>query len=119
VVGDPVRFLLDVQWLEDGHGASLETNQLSTFVGQQVTYSFDLGQTDVAQAIHIGLKPLRVYNDIVQIEMEIAGKLPEGDGMKLISRTEQWLSSRGQVSTVDVVAGDPPKGFRFVVTAQF
>ena len=39
--------------------------------------------------------------------------------MILVSRQEQWLSTKGTTSTLSLASGEPPTGFRFVVTPRF
>ena len=120
VVGPPVQFLLEIQWLENGSSTSLETNQLHTFVGQSVSYSFRLGLPGEAESGSLRLLPVELVGDTLRVEVEMSGTLPNGEGgVAIISRTEQWLSSSGATSSLDLKTGDPPRGFRFRVTSRF
>jgi hypothetical protein len=119
VVGAPVRFLLEVQRVEQGRTISLETNQLQAFEGQAVSYSFRLGDNPDAEAARVSLRPLRVSGSIVEIEVETDGKLPDGDRLLVIGRRERLVASRGTISTLAFESGDPPTGYRFLVTADF
>jgi len=119
VVGAPVRFLLEVQRVERGRTVSLETNRLQAFEGQSVSYSFRLGDSPGAEAARVSLRPLRVSGSIVEIEVETDGKLPDGEGLLVIGRRERWVASRGTTSTLAFESGDPPSGYRILVTADF
>ncbi len=119
-VGPPIQFLLEIQWFENGNSTSLETNQLNTFVGQPVSYSFRLGQPGEVQSGSVRLLPAQLVGDTLRIEVDISGTLPDAEGsMALISRTEEWLSTSGATSSLDLEAGEPPRGFRFRVTPRF
>lgn len=117
--GAPVVFHVDVQWLQEGRSESLETNRLSTFVGEEVSYSFRLGEMDVAEALELRLTPIAVFDDVVQLRAEVSGSVPREGAPEVLSRTESWLLSRGESSTLDVTSGEPKTGFRFVVTPRF
>ncbi len=120
LVGAPVEFLLEILWIEGGDEVSLETNQMHTFVGQPVTYSFELGPVDKAETARVRLMPAQLVGDTLRIQVEMSGTLPDGQGgVGLISRSEEWLSTYGRTSSLDLAAGDPPKGFRFRVTSRF
>jgi hypothetical protein len=119
VVGAPVRFMLEIQRVEQGRTISLETNTLQAFEGQAVSYSFRLGSTPEADAARVSLRPLRVSGAIVEIEVETEGKLPSEDGLLVVGRRERWIASRGTTSTLAFESGEPPTGYRFLVTADF
>jgi hypothetical protein len=118
-VGAAVVFHLEVRRLEATGEVELETNRLSTFVGEPVTYSFRLGDTVEAESLRVELTPLGLYGDLIQVEIDVDGKLRDGTGVRLVNRHERWLGSRGESTSVDVSAGDPPTGFRFVVAPEF
>jgi hypothetical protein len=118
-VGDPILLLLEIQRVESGRSISLETDRLSTFVGQPVSYSFRMGDQADAESVLVQFKPLRLLGEIAEIQVELSGKLPSPDGLQVISRTEQWIASRGAQSTLSFESGEPPTGYRFLVTAQF
>jgi hypothetical protein len=120
VVGTPVQFQLDIEWVEQGSAVTLETNHLSTFVGQSVSYSFRLGEIGEAESASVRLLPARILGDTVRIEVDVTGTLPDPEGgVVMVSRQEQWLSTRGTTSTLSLASGEPPTGFRFVVTPRF
>ncbi len=99
---------------------TLEKDQLQTFVGQPVTYSFRLGQPGEAESGSVRLLPAQLVGDTLRIEVEMSGTLPDGEGsVAVISRTEQWLSSSGATSSLALETGEPPRGFRFRVTPRF
>jgi len=117
VPGDPVRMLVEIQRVDAGRTISLETNLLQTFVGESVSYSFRLG--DNADAGEIRLLPLRLTGDVAEIDVELHGALPRGDATTVVSRREHWVTSRGATSTLALEDGDPPTGYRFLVTPRF
>lgn len=119
VAGSPILFLLEIQRVEKGRTISLETNELRTLEGQSVSYSFRLGSGPDADAARVSLKPLRVREGIVEIEVETDGRLPDGDGLVILGRRERWVASRGATSTLEFVSGEPPSGYRFLVTPVF
>ena len=118
-VGAPVRFLLEVQSVQQGKVISLETNELQAFEEQAVSYSFRFGDSPDSEAVRVSLKPLRVNGSIVEIEVETDGKLPSESGLVVIGRRERWVASRGSTSTLAFESGDPPSGYRFLVTPIF
>lgn len=120
VVGTPVQFQLDIEWVEQGSAVTLETNYLSTFVGQSVSYSFRLGEVGEAESASVRLLPVRILGDTVRIEVDVTGTLPDPErGIVMVSRQEQWLSTKSTTSTLSLASGEPPTGFRFVVTPRF
>jgi hypothetical protein len=120
VVGAPVQFRVDVEWIEQGRAVTLETNRLNTFVGQSVGYSFRLGEIGEAEAASVRLLPVRLLGDTLRIEVELSGMLPDPErGLVAVSRREQWLSTQGTTSELSLADGDPPTGFRFLVTPLF
>jgi hypothetical protein len=118
-VGKPVRFLLEIQRVERGKVVSLETDRLQAFEGHDVSYSFRLGSDPDAEAARLRLRPLRVGDEIVEIEIETDGRLPGPDGLLVIGRRERWVASRGTTSTLAFESGEPPTGYRFLVTPEF
>jgi hypothetical protein len=118
-VGAAVVFHLGVQGVQDGTTFPLESNRLSTFVGEPVSYSFQLGEAADGESLRVQLTPLGVHGDVIQVEIVVDGKLRDGPGLRLLSRREQWLGSRGESTHLDVVTGEPPAGFRFVVAPEF
>ncbi len=119
VVGAPVTFRIDIEWVEEGSSQTLETNHLNTFVGQSVGYSFSLGAIGEAESLSIRLLPLRLMGNTVQLEVDVSGTLPGSGGeIEMVSRQEQWLSTRDTTNILDLASGEPPTGFRFVVTPR-
>ena len=46
--------------------------------------------------------------------------LPDTEqGVMLMSRKEQWLATRGATSSLTLETGEPPRGYRFLVTPYF
>jgi hypothetical protein len=120
VIGKPVAFTVEIEWVKEGRGTLLETNLLQTFVGQSVGYSFRLGAPGMAQAASLRLLPLQLVGDTMRVEVDLSGTVTDEDGdVTVISRKEQWLSTRGTTSTLSLADGEPPTGFRFLVTPRF
>jgi len=120
VIGAPVQFQLDVEWLERGDAQTLETNLLHTFLGQEVGYAFRLGEVGEAESADVRLRPSRLLGDTLRIDVEITATLPDPDGgVALVSRKETWLSTNGVASSLSLAEGEPPTGFRFRVTPRF
>ena len=120
VIGAPVQFELEIQWVDQGQPVTLETNRLSSFVGQSVSYSFKLGETGEAESVNLRLMPARIFGDTMQIEVDVSGTLPDGDdAVSLVGRQEQWLATRNTTSALSLAEGEPPTGFVFLVTPRF
>ena len=120
VIGAPVSFELEIRWLERGQGVTLETNWLNTFVGQEVSYAFRLGETGQAAALSLKLLPARLIGDTLQIEVELDGTLPDEDSsLTAVARREQWLATANTTSTLSLAQGEPPTGFQFLVTTRY
>jgi hypothetical protein len=118
-IDQPVLLELEIQAVIDGRTVSLERNELRTFVGATVSYSFRLGHVGEADAVLVRLTPLRVTGDIATVRVELTGSLP-GDGTtQLVSRSEKWFCSRRVAATIPLEFGDPPNGYRFLLTADF
>jgi hypothetical protein len=110
---------LEIQRVIDGRTVSLERNELRTFVGATVSYSFRLGKVGEADSVLVRLTPLKVSGDVATVRVELTGSLPGGDTTQMVSRSEKWFCSRRVASTIPLESGDPPNGYRFLVTAHF
>lgn len=97
----------------------LETNVLHTFVGEPVEYSFRFGAGDAEQMLRVVLTPVRVDDDLADIRVQVTGKLPAVPAPLVLSRDQRLVASRGATSSLDVVSGAPPAGYRFSVTPDF
>ena len=117
--GSAVRFRVEVVRVTGGQQVSLENNYLNTLVGEPVTYSFRLGTTPEADAVSLTLTPTRLHASIAEIDVAVAGRLPLPGELAVISRTEHWLASRDATSTLAFESGEPPTGYRFLVTSRF
>jgi len=118
-VGRRVLLELEIQRVIEGRAISLERNQLNTFEGEQVSYSFKLGESGVADAMLVRLRPMGITGSLTRIEIEVSGSLPSESGTNVIDRREVWMTSRDSTSTFAVETGDPPTGYRFLVTPRF
>ena len=118
-IGAPVRFLVAVERVDGERIVLLETNELNTFVGQSVEYSFRLGQDEGLEAVRLALLPTAASGDLVTIEAEISGALPGPGGRVLVSHRERIVASKRATSRVSATTGTPPAGYRFQVTPDF
>src|SRR5262245_57421015 len=75
-VGSPVRFDIGIERVDGERVVLLETNELHTFVGQPVEYSFRQGQDAGLEAIRLTVLPVSISGDVVTIDAEISGALP-------------------------------------------
>lgn len=117
--GSAVRFRVEVVRVTAGQQVSLENNYLNTLVGEPVTYSFRLGTTPDVDAVSVTLTPTRLHASVAEIDVAVAGRLPLPGELAVISRTEHWLASRDATSKLAFESGEPPTGYRFLVTARF
>lgn len=118
-LGAPVRFLIAVERVDGERTVPLETDELHTFVGQSVEYSFRQGQDAGLEAVRLTLLPVAVSGDLLTIDAEISGALPGADGTTLVSRRERIVASRRATSRLSATAGTPPAGYQFQVTPEF
>lgn len=116
-VGEPVLLRVEIERVEGERSVALETNDLHTFVGEPVEYSFDFGGED--ERMRLVLTPLSISGSIAQVRAQVSGRLPGGAGPIVLSRDHRFAASRGATSSVEVVAGDPPAGYRFRITPEF
>ena len=117
--GRPVRLLLEVQRVAAGRARSLETNALHSLVGEPVSYAFRYGEERGEVALEVRLTPLAIVGEGIELRLALSGTLPAGETTHVVARTEEWLSGRDAASSFTVAAGEPPAGYRFVVTPQF
>jgi len=118
-VGAPVRFVIAVLRIDGERSVLLETNELHSFVGQSVEYSFRQGQDEGLEAVRLNLLPVAISGDLVTIDAEIGGALPGAGGTVLVSRSERIVASRRATSSLTAATGTPPAGYRFQVTPDF
>jgi hypothetical protein len=118
-VGAPVRFEVEIERVEGPVRTSLERNLLHTFVNRTVRYEFQSGSELTDEALALSLTPLRLIEDLVEIKINVAGRLPAQDGMTVIARDENLVVNRGATHPLTVTVGEPPRGYRFQVTPRF
>lgn len=119
-VGRALAFEVELLRLDGDREISLETNVLRTFERQSVSYRFRIGSPPRVESLEVELTPVRLRGEIVEIEVDVAGMLPDGDGGSVaVARRERWVSTRGAGSSVSIVGGDPPRGYRVLVTPRF
>lgn len=115
----PVVFFLEIERRLGDARAPVESNRLATLVGEPVEYALRGGGTGDNEVLSVVLTPVRLLGEVAEIDVEISGTLP-GDGQPLIlSRKERVLTTRRASTSLDVVTGDPPRGFRFRITPDF
>jgi len=119
IPGAVVRFHLEIERVLDGRVIPLESNDLDTFVGEPVSYSFRLGDRPESESARLTLRPLRVVGTVVEIEAELGGALASAGDLAVIGRTERILASRDATSTLALETGTPPVGYRFRITPRF
>lgn len=117
--GDPVRFKIAVEGVEGERSAVLETNEVHSFVGQSVEYSFQAGPSEGREVIRLVLLPVAITGDMITIQADVSGVLPGADGPAMLSRSEHIVATRGSTSAVVATVGTPPAGYRFQVTPDF
>jgi hypothetical protein len=117
--GAPVKFIVAVLRVDGERIVLLETNELHTFVGQSVEYSFRQGENEGLEAVRLSLLPTAVSGDLVTIEAEISGALPGSGGTALVSHRERIVASRRATSRLAATTGTPPAGYSFQVTPDF
>jgi len=118
-VGDPVVFRLDIDGVRGERTFELETNYLSTFVGEPVSYSFRRGEGDGEETVRVVLTPTSKTGELVEVLVEVSGSLPGEPSRLVLGRRETLVTSRGATSSVEVTTGDPPAGYRFRVRPEF
>ncbi len=118
-VGPPVRFEVEIFYVEDGTRTSLERNMLHTFENQTVRYEFSRGPELTDEALTLSLTPVRLIGDLVEINVNIEARLPGDDGVTVIARNETFVVNRGAISPIEATIGEPPVGYRFQVKAFF
>jgi len=118
-VGAPVKLHLQVDRVDGESFISLESNDLHTFVGQSVEYSFRRGEGDSAESVRLVLRPVRIMGAVTEMEIEVTGSLPGNPDRLLLSRRETLVSNRGTLSALTVTSGKPPAGYRFAITPDF
>ena len=96
----------------------LETNELHTLLGEGVEYAFRRGAGAQEEVLRLRLTPLRVEAEVVEVEVDLAGKLP-GEARNAPIRSERLLATRGSTSSFDAVSGEPPTGYRFRIRPDF
>lgn len=116
----PVRFRLDIEAIRADRGIPLETDDLATLLGEPVTYSFRRGGSgEQAESVELRATPVRIEGDLVQIDVEIAGRLPAGSSPLVLAERRRLVASRGAATVLTITAGDPPRGYRFLLTPSF
>jgi hypothetical protein len=118
-VESPVLLRLTIERREGERSEPLETNRLVTFLNEGVEYAFAQGEGDGREALRVVVTPLRLDGDLAELQVEVTGSLPSATGPHVLARTERILASRRSTSKLDVTVGDPPTGYRFLITPDF
>jgi len=118
--GRRVAFELEVEKVSGEAIVPLETNFLNTFVGEPVSYAFRRGSDETLEQLSLELRPTRVDGEIVTVEFRLSGALHRGSEVPLyLSRYESLVTNLDTASTVSAAVGEPPEGYRFVITPRF
>jgi hypothetical protein len=117
--GIPVRFHVTVERVVDGKGVILESNDLSTLLGEDVGYAFRLGEGESLQTLDLRLRPLSIEGTLIEMEVALRGTLWVAGSPLYVDRRNRVMTSRAAATPVVAVDGDPPNGFRFQVTPLF
>jgi hypothetical protein len=117
-LGAPVVFHLTLERVRGAESLPLETNALHTLVGEGVEYAFRRGGGDAEEVLRLRLTPVRVGAEVVEVDVQLDGKLPGGQGPSELRR-DRLLATRGSTSSFDAVAGAPPAGYRFRIRPEF
>ena len=118
-VSAPLLFRLEVERVEGKRFIPLETNRLQTFVGKDVEYSFRRGRGDHEESVHLRLQPVRIHGDLAELVVEITASLPGDPDRLLLSRRESLFTTRHATSKIVIATGEPPTGYRFLITPEF
>jgi hypothetical protein len=116
--GQPVIFHLTVERVAGDAAVPLETNELHTLVGEGVEYAFRRGAGSDEEVLRLRLTPARVGGEVVEVEVEIEGRLPGGEGAATMRR-DRLLATRGSSTSFDAVSGTPASGYRFRIRPEF
>ena len=76
-------------------------------------------KTHATEGLDVRLTPLRIYGDLIQVRAEVTGSVARNGVPDWLSRSEQWMISRGESAALEVLEGEPPTGYRFIVTPRF
>lgn len=118
--GRRINLALEVQKVVDGEFVALETNELNTFSGEAVEYSFRRGAGETLEQLRLTLRPWVPTGDVVTVDLELTGTLHAGSSAPLLlSHHETLITNRDTTSAVIAAVGDPPNGYRFLVTPRF
>jgi hypothetical protein len=117
--GAAVVFRLAVERVEGERSTPLETNLLRTFVGSGVEYSFHRGEGEAAESVRLLLRPVKLRGALAEIEVEVTGSLPGPPRRLALSRRELLFATRRSTSRLEVTTGEPPTGYRFLITPDF
>jgi len=118
-VGKAVRFEVEVLRIDGHKKTSLERNILQTFENQTVGYEFRLGPKLTDEALTLRLTPVRLIGALVEIRINLEGRVGEGDDVTVIARDETLVVNRDQSTPINAVVGDPPHGYQFSLTPRF
>ena len=118
-VGAPVRFHLVVERVIGERSIPVESNDLSSFLGEDVEYSFRRGEGAASETVRLVLNVQQILGDVAEVATDVSASLPGASAPILMSHQERLFATRGAVSTITVVNGDPPAGYRFLVTPRF
>jgi len=118
-IGKAVRFEVEVFRIEGHTKTSLERNILQTFENQTVGYEFRLGPKPMDDALTLKLTPIRVVDSLVEIRINLEGRLGVDGELTVVGRDEILIVNRDRSTPITAVAGEPPSGYEFRLTPRF
>ena len=80
---------------------------------------YTFAKNNMSESIELSLRPVKLDGDLARVELEVTASLPGKPNRLLLSRRESLYTTRHATSTLDVVVGEPPLGYRFHVTPDF
>jgi hypothetical protein len=69
--GAPVRFEIAVEGVAGDKSAVLETNEMRSFVGQSVEYSFQFGPAEGRESLRLILLPVSISEGMMTMEQSL------------------------------------------------
>jgi len=119
-VGRPVAFQVRIEAVRPEGAVLLETNDLTTFIGQPVEYSFRRGEGGTFEALRLALSPARISGDVLEFSVELSGTIagPAGEPVP-VSLRRTVLATRTAITSVTAPEGEPATGYRFAIATAF
>lgn len=119
-VGAAVAFQVRISAVLPSGTVDLETNDMTTFLGQPVAYSFRRGSGREFETLRLSLVPVGIHADALEFELELTGTVrdPNGDAVSVAIRRNVF-ATEGAVTEVQAPEGLPQSGYRFAIVTAF